>query len=116
MWRLPTRHQDLWVRQMRNPDLVYDRVNDCEAIAWDTCHKIYILMDDEQVKLMREYGYDTLITTDEMSADEMFLLVEDWYDGSCSLRFIEAVSTNHINPNAGFETLSPQFEDEEARV
>jgi hypothetical protein len=98
---------------MRNPDLVYERINDCKGIAWDNCHKIYILMDSEQVELMREYGYDPLITTDQMSADEMFLLVEDWYDSSCSLRFIDAVLTNHINPNAGFETLSPQFEDQE---
>ena len=101
---------------MRNPDLVYDRIGSAEGIAWDTCHKIYLLMDREQVELMREYGYEQLITTDQMSTDEMFLLVEDWYDKSCSLRFIEAVSTNHINPNAGFESLSAQFEDEEARV
>lgn len=98
---------------MRNPDLVYDRITNAKAIAWDTCHKIYLLMDDEQVELMRGYKYDPLITADQMSADEMFELVEDWYDSSCSLRFIDAVSTNHINPNAGFETLSPQFEDQE---
>ena len=98
---------------MKNPDLVYDRIQNAKAIAWDTCHKIYILMDSEQVELMRGYGYDPLITADQMSADEMFELVEDWYESSCSLRFIEAVSTNHINPNAGFETLSPQFEDQE---
>ena len=98
---------------MRNPDLVYERINDCKGIAWDNCHKIYILMDSEQVGLMREYGYDPLITADQMSADEMFGLVQEWYEDSCSLRFIDAVSTNHINPNAGFETLSPQFEDQE---
>jgi hypothetical protein len=98
---------------MRNPDLVYDRVNDCKGIAWDTCHKIYILMDSEQVELMRSYGYDPLITNEEMNPDDMFSLVQEWYEDSCSLRFIDAVSTNHINPNAGFETLSPQFEDQE---
>jgi hypothetical protein len=98
---------------MKNPDLVYDRIGSAEGIAWDTCHKIYILMDSEQVELMRGYGYDPLITADQMSADEMFEVVEDWYESSCSLRFIDAVSTNHINPNAGFETLSPQFEDYE---
>lgn len=98
---------------MRNPDLVYDRIGSAEGIAWDTCHKIYLLMDREQVELMRGYGYDPLITADQMSADEMFEVVEDWYESSCSLRFIDAVSTNHINPNAGFETLSPQFEDQE---
>ena len=42
-----------------------------KAIAWDTCHKIYVLMDDEQVALMREYGYDPLITLDEMTPEEM---------------------------------------------
>jgi len=103
---------------MKNPDLVYDRVNGAKAIAWDTCHKIYILMDSEQVELMRGYGYDPLITADQMSADEMFEMVEDWYENSCSLRFIQAVSTNHIDPNAGFESLVDQFEDyeEEAKV
>ena len=101
---------------MKNPDLIYDRVNDCKGIAWDTCHKIYILMDSEQVGLMREYGYDPLITTDQMSADEMFGLVQEWYEDSCSLRFIDAVSTNHINPNAGFETLVSQFDEEEVLV
>ena len=98
---------------MKNPDLVYERISKAEGIAWDTCHKIYILMDSEQVELMRSYGYDPLITSDQMSTDEMFEVVEDWYESSCSLRFIDAVSTNHINPNAGFETLSPQFEDQE---
>ena len=98
---------------MRNPDLVYEHISKAEGIAWDTCHKIYLLMDSEQVELMRGYGYDPLITTDQMSTDEMFGLVQEWYEDSCSLRFIEAVSTNHIDPNAGFETLSPQFEDQE---
>ena len=101
---------------MRNADLIYDRINDCKGIAWDTCHKIYILMDSEQVELMREYGYDPLITTDQMSTDEMFGLVQEWYEDSCSLRFIDAVSTNHINPNAGFETLVSQFDEEEVSV
>ena len=101
---------------MINANLVYCRINEAEAIAWDNCHKIYLLMDSEQVDLMKGYGYDPLITTDQMSADEMFLLVEDWYDSSCSLRFIDAVSTNHINPNAGFETLVSQFDEKEILV
>jgi hypothetical protein len=101
---------------MTNYDLVYDRVGSAKAIAWDTCHKIYILMDSEQVDLMRGYGYDPLITASQMSADEMFGLVQEWYEDSCSLRFIDAVSTNHINPNAGFETLLSQFDEEEVSV
>ena len=84
--------------------------HDCEAkaIAWDTCHKIYLLMDDEQVELMRGYEYDPLITKEEMTSEEMLSTLEKWYEGSCGLRFIEAVSTNHIDPNAGFESLVEQ--------
>lgn len=91
-------------------DLVKERVVDAKAIAWDTCHKIYLLMDDEQVELMRTYGYDPLITNNEMSADEMFATLEKWFDDSCGLRFIDAVNTNHDDPNAGFETLIGQGE------
>jgi hypothetical protein len=101
---------------MKNYDAIYERIGKAKGIAWDTCHKIYILMDSEQVDLMRGYGYDPLITADQMSSDEMFELVEDWYESSCSLRFIDAVSTNHINPNAGFETLVSQFDDYEEEV
>ena len=101
---------------MKNSGLIKGRLSEAEAIAWDNCHKIYILMDSEQVDLMREYGYDPLITTDQMSADEMFGLVQEWYEDSCSLRFIDAVFTNHINPNAGFETLVSQFDEEEVLV
>ncbi len=101
---------------MKNYDAIYERIGEAKGIAWDTCHKIYILMDSEQVELMRGYGYDPLITADQMSADEMFGLVQEWYEDSCSLRFIDAVSTNHINPNAGFETLVSQFTEEEMTV
>ena len=72
-------------------DLVYDAIPQAKAIAWDTCHKIYVLMDDEQVAKMREYEYDPLITKDEMSDGEMFDTVKKWYEESCGLRFVEAV-------------------------
>lgn len=97
-------------------DLVRERVFDAKAIAWDTCHKIYLLMDDEQVELMRGYGYDPLITKDEATSEQMLALLEKWFDESCGLRFIDAVNTNKENPNAGFETLIGQFEMEEAEV
>jgi hypothetical protein len=98
---------------MTNFDLVYDRISDAKAIAWDTCHKIYLLMDDEQVALMREYEYDPLITSEEMSEGEMFDTIKQWYEDSCYLRFVDAVSTVEGNPNEGFETLIGQGEDDE---
>jgi hypothetical protein len=97
---------------MNKFDIVLDRVQDAKAIAWDTCHKIYILMDDEQVAKMREYEYDPLYTTKDMTPDVMFNTVQDWYDTSCGLRFIQAVTTNHEDPNAGYESIIEQFFDE----
>ena len=60
---------------------------------------------------MREYGYDPLITKDQMTPDQMLTTLEEWYEESCGLRFIQAVSTNHIDPNKGFESLIEQFEE-----
>ena len=96
-------------------DLVKERLVDAKAIAWDTCHKIYVLMDDEQVELMRGYEYDPLITKEQATPEEMFATLQEWYEDSCGLRFIDAVSTNHENPNAGFETLIGQgdFDEDE---
>jgi len=31
-----------------------------KGIAFDTCHKIYVLMDDGQMAQMKEYGYDSV--------------------------------------------------------
>ena len=87
---------------------VKEKVKDAKAIAFDTCHKIYLLMDNEQVELMRGYGYDPLITKEDATPDVMLATLQEWYEDSCGLRFIEAVSTNHENPNAGFETLIGQ--------
>jgi hypothetical protein len=95
---------------MNKLELVRERVSEAKAIAWDTCHKIYVLMDNEQVELMREYQYDPLITKDEMTPEKMLATLEEWYEESCSLRFIQAVSTNHIDPNKGFESLIEQGE------
>jgi len=101
---------------MINANLVYCRISEAEGIAWDNCHKIYILMDTEQVELMRGYGYDPIITNEEMNPDDMMTLVQEWYEDSCSLRFIQAVSTNDTDPNLGFESLVSQFEDQEEEV
>jgi hypothetical protein len=65
-------------------------------------------MDDEQMALMKEYGYDPLISSDTMTTDEMLDTLKVWYQNSCMLRFINAVSTNHEDPNLGFIDLIPQ--------
>jgi hypothetical protein len=82
-----------------------------KGIAWDNCHKIYVLLDDQQMELMREYEYDPLISSDEMTPSEMSAQVKEWYEGSCGLRFISAIETMEPDPNEGFHHIVEQFAD-----
>jgi len=93
-------------------------VQDAKAIAFDGCHKIYVLMDDAQVEKMRSYGYGDddgsfLVTADEVRKVEMLDILKDWYAGSCSLKFINGVTTmpEGTDPNEGFTDLIPQGAD-----
>jgi hypothetical protein len=88
-------------------DEVYTYAYDAKGIAFDTCHKIYVLMDDQQVAQMREYEYDEIITSDEQTPNQMLDTLKVWFEKSCPLRFIQAVET-HEDPNAGFTTLIEQ--------
>ena len=89
-------------------DNVEQYVGKAKGIAFDTCHKIYVLMDDEQMEEMRGYGYDPLISAEDTTPNEMLSAVMEWYENSCSLRFVQAVHTNHEDPNAGFVSLIEQ--------
>lgn len=91
---------------------VKDALSDAKGIAWDTCHKIYILMDDAQMKEMNGYGYDPLISSDEMSSTEMFDTVVKWYDESCGLKFISVVETMP-NGEPDFNDIVDQFANDE---
>ena len=90
--------------------MIWDTVQDCKAITWDTCHKIYVLMDDEQVEKMIGYGYDPIIYAEDTDTEELMARLEDWYANSCGLRFISAVRTAS-DPNEGFTDLVAQGED-----
>lgn len=87
---------------------ILEYTQDAKGIAFDNCHKIYILMDDEQMQLMKQYEYDPLISSDEMDAESMANQVLSWYEESCGLRFIQAVSTKD-----GFVDVVAQFENNE---
>jgi len=84
-----------------------------KGIAFDTCHKIYVLLDDAQMDQMKEYGYDPLISSDAMKPSEMVKTLRDWYSSSCGLRFISGVRTVEGDPNEGFIDLIPQGADED---
>lgn len=80
-----------------------------DAIASDDCHRIYILLDDEQVTMMQ--GYALLITRDDQTPSEMLITVQTWFDRSvCGLRFIDSVKTA-ADPIDGFTHLVTQFDE-----
>lgn len=83
-------------------------ISQCKGIAWDGCHKIYILMDDQQMAQMAEYGYDPLISASEKNAYDLFETVQEWYEDSCGLRFVNAVQTVDGDPNLGFTDIISQ--------
>ena len=90
-------------------DEIRQALETAQGIAWDTCHKIYILMDTEEVDKMRGYGYDPLITLDTHTPDEMFTMLSKWYRDSCGLRFIDICETPRTDdPNSGFYQVVPQ--------
>ena len=91
------------------------------AIAWDGCHKIYVLMDPPQVDLMREYGYNVepaeLVTLSDVVYNEATQAaalenLKEWFNKSCELKFVESVST-HYDPNKGYRRLIAQGEADE---
>lgn len=87
-----------------------------KGIAFDGCHKIYVLMDYEQIEKMKSYGYgeDTetrLYVRGQMTPDEMAVTLRGWYERSCMLKFIEAVSTG--TDEDLFETVIAQGEDDD---
>lgn len=83
------------------------------SIAWDTCHKIYLLLDEQQHKQMEGYGYDPLVRLDKVGADDAYEMLQVWWEESCGLRLVSSVKTVETNPNDGFTSLISQFEDEE---
>ena len=86
-------------------------------IAFDGCHKIYLAMDETQASWFRKNynGAECDDLTFEGTAEDMLELLENWYENSCSLKFIQSVTTNEEDPNAGFKNLIPQGAEDDAR-
>jgi len=92
---------------------IREYTDEAKGIAWDTCHKIYILMDDNQVALMREYEYDPIITSEQINPAEMATVAAVWFEKSCALRFVNAVYSDTSIGHEGFVNVIAQFEGDE---
>ena len=89
-------------------------VNTAVSIAWEGCHKIYIMSDETADADMLDIGYDTVRVEDK---DKAVAKLFEWWEDSCSLRFISRIETTGGKiGNEQFFTVIPQFdydEDEE---
>lgn len=102
---------------------VRDAMRWAKLVAFDGCHKIYLAMDEGQAEWFRGHynGEECGDLNFSGTPEEMFAMVQKWWNESCGLRFIEAVKTDPSDPsgtsNDSFETLIPQgdwsFDDEE---
>jgi hypothetical protein len=94
---------------------VEEYINDAVLIAFDGCHKIYLAMDQEEAEWFAK-NYNGEGCTDRNftgSPSEMLKTIHDWWDESCSLRFVNAVWHNEADPNAGFVSLISQMAEDE---
>jgi hypothetical protein len=87
---------------------VEEAVKDARLIAWDTCHKIFLAMDEQEADWFRD-NYETVTGT----PSELLATLRKWYEASCPLRFIFSVTRNEEDPNAGYTSLIPQSADQE---
>jgi len=84
-------------------------VRDAHLIAWDTCHKIYLALDEYEADWFRENGGYELVSG---TPSEMLATLHRWYDQSCPLRFIKSVVRVESDPNYGYTDLIPQGVDD----
>jgi hypothetical protein len=100
---------------MTTQQLIEQALQEATVIAWDGCHKIYIALDEEQARQFGTYGYgeggSVLLRVIQTDADRerAAITLGEWWDDSCSLRFINTVRTTP-NPNDGYDNIVAQFD------
>ena len=91
-----------------NQELTMDELlSQADTVAFDGCHKIYLNMDKQQTDKMIGYGYTRMVSGsfwDKQNA------VFEWYEDSCSLRFIDAVFTKSDGTDDFVIVVGQEFE------
>lgn len=88
-------------------DKVRKALTDAVSICWDDCHKIYINLDQAAHDQMISFDYNPIMVTDKEDAVKTLY---DWFEISCSLRFIQSIRRTPNDPAAGFDDIIAQFE------
>lgn len=71
-------------------EIVAEATQTASLVAFDTCHKIYIAMDEGEAKYYIDHKWKTF----RGPADAMTEQVCEWYESSCGLEFVDATSTS----------------------
>lgn len=79
------------------------------SVAFDGCHKIY-LGADEKVQEETLNGYESVIIIEHSDTGIELALeqVQEWFSGSCPLRFVIAVKQLPDTDDMDFRTIVPQ--------
>lgn len=85
---------------------IVDAVKGAHAITWDGCHKIYISADQQMTAHMEKIGYSMELVDSELNNATT---LQNWYDSSCSLKFIQKIHSP--GKNEDYENIIPQFDD-----
>ena len=85
-------------RSREKVQAVEDALDGAVAIAWDGCHKIYVIGDAEARAHHEEVGGrpidldEHLVTSTGLTRERAaMLMIGAWCDGSCALRFVQRV-------------------------
>lgn len=92
---------------------VREYLNDAILIAYDGCHKIYLAMDEAEADFFRKHyqptdDLDNGGVIEGKAPAELYEDLCEWWDASCSLRFVSAVWHIDEDPNDGFVHLISQ--------
>lgn len=79
-------------------ELVREYLTDAHSIAFEGCHKVYIMMSPEGTDRMRQIGYgdgtdeSQLLLVSDLGIDKALDTLREWFVESCGLKFVQAVS------------------------
>jgi hypothetical protein len=86
-------------------DEVETALETADSIAFDSCHKIYVLGDLEQTEKM--VGYEYAFVEGVTNTADALATLKKWFEQSCGLKFIEQVCSE-ADGTESWHTLIPQ--------
>lgn len=89
---------------------IEEAITGSDSIAFDGCHKIYIMKDKTGTQQMQEYEYEHVVPIENVGSAVATVL--GWYNDSCGLKFINLV-TDAGKENEDYHNVIGQFELDE---